>query len=39
MARRLSDYASKLPKGRWILGGDWDHEKLAGRAAADEGND
>jgi len=27
MARRLSDYARKLPKGRWILGGDWDHEK------------
>jgi predicted amidohydrolase YtcJ len=27
MAKRLSDYARKLPKGRWILGGDWDHER------------
>jgi predicted amidohydrolase YtcJ len=27
MARRLGEYAKKLPKGRWILGGDWDHEK------------
>jgi predicted amidohydrolase YtcJ len=27
MAKRLGDYAKKLPKGRWILGGDWDHEK------------
>jgi hypothetical protein len=27
MARRLGDYARKLPKGRWILGGDWDHER------------
>jgi len=26
MARRLGEYARKLPKGRWILGGDWDHE-------------
>jgi predicted amidohydrolase YtcJ len=30
MARRLKDYAGKLPKGRWILGGDWDHEKWPG---------
>jgi predicted amidohydrolase YtcJ len=30
MARRLADYAAKLPKGRWILGGDWDHEKWRG---------
>ena len=30
MARRLKDYAAKLPKGRWILGGDWDHEKWPG---------
>ena len=30
LARRLKDYAQKLPKGRWILGGDWDHEKWAG---------
>jgi predicted amidohydrolase YtcJ len=27
MAKRLSDYARKLPKGGWILGGDWDHER------------
>ena len=30
MARRLKAYASKLPKGQWILGGDWDHEKWPG---------
>src|SRR5437773_2217820 len=30
MARRLAEYAKKLPKGRWILGGDWDHEKWPG---------
>lgn len=30
MARRLSDYAKKLPKGRWILGGEWDHERWPG---------
>ena len=23
---RLRDFAARLPKGRWILGGDWDHE-------------
>ncbi len=23
---RIQAYAAKLPKGRWILGGDWDHE-------------
>ena len=39
LAKRLSDYARKLPKGRWILGGDWDHETLARRAAADQGDD
>jgi len=27
MARRLAEYAKKLPKGRWILGGDWDETK------------
>ena len=27
MALRLSQYASKLPTGQWILGGDWDHER------------
>lgn len=30
MARRLADFAGKLPKGRWVLGGDWDHEKWPG---------
>ena len=24
--RRIKEFASKLPKGRWILGGQWDHE-------------
>jgi len=27
LANRLREYARKLPKGRWILRGDWDHEK------------
>jgi predicted amidohydrolase YtcJ len=26
-ARRLGEYARRLPKGRWITGGYWDHEK------------
>lgn len=26
--RRIGDFAKTLPKGRWILGGDWDHEKF-----------
>ena len=30
MARRLREYAKTVPKGRWILGGDWDHEKWPG---------
>jgi len=30
MARRLGHYAKQMPKGRWILGGDWDHEKWPG---------
>jgi hypothetical protein len=30
MARRLAEHAKTLPKGRWILGGDWDHEKWPG---------
>jgi predicted amidohydrolase YtcJ len=30
MARRLAVYAKTIPKGRWILGGDWDHEKWPG---------
>jgi predicted amidohydrolase YtcJ len=24
--QRIKDFASRLPKGRWILGGQWDHE-------------
>lgn len=24
--RRIKDFTAKLPKGRWILGGKWDHE-------------
>jgi predicted amidohydrolase YtcJ len=24
--RRIGEFAKKLPKGRWILGGQWDHE-------------
>lgn len=24
--RRIRDFAARLPKGRWILGGQWDHE-------------
>jgi predicted amidohydrolase YtcJ len=30
LARRLGNYARKQPKARWILGGDWDHEKWPG---------
>ncbi len=30
MAKRLSDYAKKISKGQWILGGDWDHEQWPG---------
>ena len=26
-AERIRVFASKLPKGRWITGGDWDHER------------
>jgi len=26
MARRLAEYVSRVPSGRWVLGGDWDHE-------------
>jgi predicted amidohydrolase YtcJ len=25
--RRLREYDRKLPKGRWMLGGDWDHDR------------
>jgi len=30
MAQRLRDYVRKIPKGRWILGGEWDHEQWPG---------
>ena len=30
MARRLADHASKIPSGRWIRGGYWDHEGWPG---------
>lgn len=30
MASRLGKYAKRLPKGRWILGGEWDHENWPG---------
>ena len=30
MARRIGDFAKRVPKGCWILGGDWDHEKWPG---------
>lgn len=26
-ADRIRSFASKLPKGRWVTGGDWDHER------------
>jgi len=26
-AERIRDFAAKLPKGRWMTGGDWDHER------------
>ncbi len=26
-AERIRDFAAKIPKGRWITGGDWDHER------------
>jgi predicted amidohydrolase YtcJ len=26
-AERIRSFAAKLPKGRWITGGDWDHER------------
>ena len=29
-ARRLAEFAKTLPPGRWITGGDWDHEAWGG---------
>ena len=31
-ARRIGNHAAKLPAGRWITGGDWDHERWPGAA-------
>jgi predicted amidohydrolase YtcJ len=30
LAKRLAEYARRTPKGCWIQGGDWDHEKWIG---------
>jgi predicted amidohydrolase YtcJ len=35
MARHIGEFANKIPKGRWILGGDWDHEKWLGAPLPD----
>lgn len=29
-AERIRRFASKLPEGRWVTGGDWDHERWPG---------
>ncbi|HZO84993.1 MAG TPA: amidohydrolase family protein, partial [Verrucomicrobiae bacterium] len=29
-ARRIGEFAKTLPKGRWITGGEWDHESWPG---------
>lgn len=29
-SRRIGEFASTLPEGRWITGGDWDHEMWGG---------
>lgn len=31
MAERLAEHAKRLPKGEWIVGGSWDHERCQGR--------
>jgi predicted amidohydrolase YtcJ len=28
--KRLKEWDAKLPKGRWMLGGDWDHDRALG---------
>ena len=28
--RRIAEFARRVPRGRWILGGDWDHERWPG---------
>jgi hypothetical protein len=32
LARRLGEHAARLPKGRWITGGNWDHEAWPGKS-------
>jgi predicted amidohydrolase YtcJ len=32
LARRLREHAARLPKGRWITGGNWDHEAWPGKS-------
>jgi len=32
LARRLAEHAATLPRGRWILGGYWDHEAWPSKA-------
>ncbi len=29
-SRRIAEFAAAQPRGRWITGGDWDHERWAG---------
>lgn len=29
-AQRIGDFAKRLPEGRWLTGGDWDHEMWGG---------
>jgi predicted amidohydrolase YtcJ len=36
-ARRIRDFAAKLPKGEWVLGGRWDHESWPGAKLPDKG--
>lgn len=28
--RRIAEFARGIPEGRWVLGGDWDHERWTG---------
>ena len=34
LVKRLAQYARRTPKGRWIVGGDWDHENWVGASPA-----
>ena len=33
---RIGDFAARLPKGRWITGGDWDHQNWGGELPSKE---